>query len=112
MLHRIIAKGAGGGQGSEGTESSKGAEAIVVTELNKTQNLFILVGHLGGNACRKVNSVLSLTYKRLNDKGCTNTHRYLHVSELCIYYSALRILKTAASQINEHHQRPHQCGVC
>lgn len=33
---------------------SKGATAIAVVELTKNQQLYILVGQEGGNACRKV----------------------------------------------------------
>jgi hypothetical protein len=50
----IIARGARGGKGADGMGISKGATAIAVIELSKHQQLYILVGQEGGDACRKV----------------------------------------------------------
>jgi len=50
----IIARGARGGKGADGMGISKGATAIAVVELSKHQQLHILVGQEGGDACRKV----------------------------------------------------------
>lgn len=51
---RIIARGARGGKGADGMGISKGATSIAVVELSKNQDLYILVGQEGGDACRKV----------------------------------------------------------
>lgn len=51
--HRIIAKGAGGGLGSRGLGSSRGALAISVFELRKDEDIHILVGQKGENACTR-----------------------------------------------------------
>lgn len=56
---RIIARGARGGKGADGMGISKGATAIAVVELSKNQQLHILVGQEGGDACRKVRTLLS-----------------------------------------------------
>ncbi|XP_055839664.1 tyrosine-protein kinase receptor [Episyrphus balteatus] len=60
--YTIIAKGASGGLGSGGVGSSRGAMAVSVLELHKNEELYILVGQQGENACIK-----SLTFK---DEGC------------------------------------------
>lgn len=54
MYFSIIARGARGGKGADGMGISKGATAIAVVELTKYQQLHILVGQEGGDACRKV----------------------------------------------------------
>lgn len=54
MCFSIIARGARGGKGADGMGISKGATAIAVVELTKHQQLHILVGQEGGDACRKV----------------------------------------------------------
>lgn len=51
--YRIIAKGAGGGLGSRGLGSSRGALAISVFELRKDEDIHILVGQKGENACTR-----------------------------------------------------------
>lgn len=53
VLNRIIAKGAGGGLGSRGLGSSRGALAISVFELRKDEDIHILVGQKGENACTR-----------------------------------------------------------
>lgn len=50
---RIIAKGAGGGLGSGGVSSSRGAIVSSVLELHKDEEIFILVGQNGEHACIK-----------------------------------------------------------
>lgn len=50
---RIIAKGAGGGLGSRGLGSSRGALAVSVFELHKDEKIYFLVGQKGENACIK-----------------------------------------------------------
>lgn len=50
---RIIAKGAGGGLGSRGVGSSRGALAVSVFELHKDERIYILVGQKGESACIK-----------------------------------------------------------
>lgn len=50
---RIIAKGAGGGLGSRGLGSSRGALAVSVFELHKDERIYVLVGQKGENACIK-----------------------------------------------------------
>ncbi|KAL4127258.1 hypothetical protein QTP88_011437 [Uroleucon formosanum] len=52
-VYTIIARGARGGKGADGMGISKGATAIAVVELSKHQQLHILVGQEGGDACRK-----------------------------------------------------------
>ncbi|XP_031622043.1 ALK tyrosine kinase receptor isoform X2 [Contarinia nasturtii] len=51
--YTIIAKGAGGGLGSRGIGSSRGALAISVFELHKDEKIYILVGQKGESACMK-----------------------------------------------------------
>ncbi|XP_011203998.2 tyrosine-protein kinase receptor [Bactrocera dorsalis] len=51
--YTIIAKGASGGLGSGGVGSSRGAMAVSVLELHKNEELYILVGQQGENACIK-----------------------------------------------------------
>ncbi|XP_053962484.1 tyrosine-protein kinase receptor [Anastrepha ludens] len=55
--YTIIAKGASGGLGSGGVGSSRGAMAVAVLELHKNEELYILVGQQGENACIKSLSV-------------------------------------------------------
>lgn len=50
---RIIAKGAGGGLGSGGVSSSRGAIVSSVIELHKDEEIYILVGQNGEHACIK-----------------------------------------------------------
>ena len=50
---RIIAKGAGGGLGSGGVSSSRGAIVSSVIELHKDEEIYILVGQSGEHACIK-----------------------------------------------------------
>lgn len=57
MVFSIIARGARGGKGADGMGISKGATAIAIVELSKNQQLYILVGQEGGDACRKVRIV-------------------------------------------------------
>lgn len=52
-FYRIISKGAGGGLGSRGLGSSRGALAISVFELHKDEEIYILVGQKGEDACTK-----------------------------------------------------------
>lgn len=52
-VFRIIAKGAGGGLGSRGLGSSRGALAVSVFELHKDERIYVLVGQKGENACIK-----------------------------------------------------------
>jgi anaplastic lymphoma kinase len=51
--YTIIAKGAGGGMGSGGVGSSRGAVAVSVLELHKDEEIYILVGQSGEDACIK-----------------------------------------------------------
>ncbi|XP_017466502.1 PREDICTED: ALK tyrosine kinase receptor [Rhagoletis zephyria] len=51
--YTIIAKGASGGLGSGGVGSSRGAMAVAILELHKNEELYILVGQQGENACIK-----------------------------------------------------------
>lgn len=62
FLNRIIAKGAGGGLGSRGIGSSRGALAVSVFELHKDEDIYFLVGQQGEHACIK-----SFGYR---DKDC------------------------------------------
>lgn len=62
-FYSIIAKGASGGLGSGGVGSSRGAMAVSVLELHKNEELYILVGQQGENACIK-----SLSASR--EEGC------------------------------------------
>lgn len=55
---RIIAKGAGGGRGSDGFGSSRGASARIVLELFKGEKIYTLVGQEGASACYKVAIIL------------------------------------------------------
>lgn len=50
---RFIVKGASGGLGSTGVGSSRGAVAVAVLELHKNEELYLLVGQKGENACSK-----------------------------------------------------------
>lgn len=47
-------EGASGGKGSGGMGSSRGAMVRVVIELRKGQEVYMLVGQEGTNACIKV----------------------------------------------------------
>lgn len=49
--YRIIAKGAGGGLGSGGVGSSRGTIISSVIEFHKDEEIHILVGQSGENAC-------------------------------------------------------------
>ncbi|XP_055704589.1 tyrosine-protein kinase receptor [Phlebotomus papatasi] len=51
--YTIVAKGAGGGLGSGGVGSSRGAMAVTVIELHKDEEIFVLVGQSGEHACIK-----------------------------------------------------------
>uniref|UniRef100_A0A182YCB4 receptor protein-tyrosine kinase n=1 Tax=Anopheles stephensi TaxID=30069 RepID=A0A182YCB4_ANOST len=51
--YTIIAKGAGGGLGSGGVGSSRGAMVLSVLELHKDEEIYILVGQSGEHACIK-----------------------------------------------------------
>jgi len=53
FISSVIAKGAGGGLGSGGIGSSRGAVSVAVLELHKNEELYILVGQQGENACIK-----------------------------------------------------------
>lgn len=53
FFRRIIAKGAGGGLGSGGVSSSRGAIISSVIELHKDEEIYILVGQNGEHACIK-----------------------------------------------------------
>lgn len=59
---RVIARGARGGKGADGMGISKGATSIAVVEMIKHQQLYILVGQEGGDACRKVRARLRTVY--------------------------------------------------
>lgn len=52
-IYRIIAKGAGGGLGSGGVGSSRGAMAISVLELHLDEEIHFLIGQKGEHACIK-----------------------------------------------------------
>ncbi|KAG4074940.1 hypothetical protein HA402_009365, partial [Bradysia odoriphaga] len=60
--YTVIAKGAGGGLGSGGVGSSRGALAVSVLELHKDEEIYFLVGQKGEHACIK-----SMGYR---DKEC------------------------------------------
>lgn len=53
FVFSIIAKGAGGGLGSRGFGSSRGALAVSIFELHKDEKIYILVGQQGESACIK-----------------------------------------------------------
>lgn len=57
--YSIIAKGASGGLGFTENGTSHGAVATVVVELEKGQNIFVLVGQKGTGSCLKVTNNLS-----------------------------------------------------
>ncbi|XP_077284525.1 anaplastic lymphoma kinase isoform X2 [Arctopsyche grandis] len=57
--YTIIVHGAGGGLGSGGTGSSRGASVMALLELRKGQVLYALVGQQGSSACIKTLSVLT-----------------------------------------------------
>lgn len=61
----IIAKGASGGLGSGGVSSSRGAIVSSVIELHKDEEIYVLVGQMGENACIK--SMGS------HDEGCSSS---------------------------------------
>ncbi|ALC42076.1 Alk [Drosophila busckii] len=65
--YTIIAKGASGGLGSGGVGSSRGSVAVAVLELHKNEELYILVGQQGENACIKSMG----THK---EAGCGSEH--------------------------------------
>ncbi|XP_073844464.1 anaplastic lymphoma kinase isoform X3 [Musca autumnalis] len=52
-FYTFIVKGASGGLGSTGVGSSRGAVAVAVLELHKNEELYLLVGQQGENACSK-----------------------------------------------------------
>lgn len=54
LSFRIIVKGAGGGLGSAGVGSSRGASVMSVLELHKNEEIYVLVGQSGEHACIKV----------------------------------------------------------
>lgn len=51
--YSVIAKGAGGGLGSGGVGSSRGALATSVLELKRDEEIYVLVGQTGEHACIK-----------------------------------------------------------
>ena len=53
LFFSIIAKGAGGGLGSGGVGSSRGAIVISVLELHKNEEINLLIGQKGEAACLK-----------------------------------------------------------
>lgn len=61
-FNRVIVKGAGGGLGSGGVGSSRGALAVSVLELHKDEEIYFLIGQKGEHACIK-----SMGYR---DKEC------------------------------------------
>lgn len=67
MHYRVIAKGAGGGLGSSGVGSSRGAKVVGILELHKDEDIYILVGQHGEHACFK-----SMGYR---DKECQPINR-------------------------------------
>ncbi|KAM7344585.1 anaplastic lymphoma kinase [Cochliomyia hominivorax] len=72
-FYTFIVKGASGGLGSGGVGSSRGAVAVAVLELHKNEELYILVGQQGENACIK-----SLGYK---EDGCGSNDPDLDLSK-------------------------------
>ncbi|XP_058055308.1 tyrosine-protein kinase receptor [Anopheles bellator] len=69
--YTIIAKGAGGGLGSGGVGSSRGAMVLSVLELHKDEEIYILVGQSGEHACIK-----SMGYR---DESCELRNKALTV---------------------------------
>ncbi|KFB50191.1 AGAP012070-PA-like protein [Anopheles sinensis] len=67
--YTIIAKGAGGGLGSGGVGSSRGAMVLSVLELHKDEEIYILVGQSGEHACIK-----SMGYR---DESCEMRNKQL-----------------------------------
>ncbi|KAH8298472.1 hypothetical protein KR044_005153 [Drosophila immigrans] len=65
--YTIIAKGASGGLGSGGVGSSRGSVAVAVLELHKNEELYLLVGQQGENACIKSMSIHK-------EAGCGTEH--------------------------------------
>jgi anaplastic lymphoma kinase len=63
-IFSIIAKGASGGLGSGGVSSSRGAIVSSVIELHKDEEIYVLVGQMGENACIKSMGI--------HDEGCTS----------------------------------------
>lgn len=53
LVRRLIVKGAGGGLGSGGVGSSRGARAVSVLELHKDEEIHFLIGQKGEHACIK-----------------------------------------------------------
>lgn len=53
LIDLPLDKGAGGGLGSRGIGSSRGALAVSVFELHKDEDIYILVGQQGEHACVK-----------------------------------------------------------
>lgn len=53
-MSSLIVYGASGGKGSSGMGSSRGAVIRTVVELNKGQELYMLVGQEGTDACIRV----------------------------------------------------------
>ena len=64
IFYRIIAKGAGGGLGSGGVGSSRGAIVISVLELHKNEEINLLIGQKGEAACLK-------SMSPQDDEGCS-----------------------------------------
>ncbi|XP_049291749.1 tyrosine-protein kinase receptor isoform X1 [Anopheles funestus] len=69
--YTIIAKGAGGGLGSGGVGSSRGAMVLSVLELHKDEEIYILVGQSGEHACIK-----SMGYR---DESCEMRNKQLNM---------------------------------
>lgn len=68
FVHRIIVKGAGGGLGSGGVSSSRGAIVSSVIELHKDEEIYILVGQSGEHACVKSMGMQDESCATLNSK--------------------------------------------
>uniref|UniRef100_A0A1B0CWR4 receptor protein-tyrosine kinase n=1 Tax=Lutzomyia longipalpis TaxID=7200 RepID=A0A1B0CWR4_LUTLO len=78
--YTIVAKGAGGGLGSGGVGSSRGAMAVTVIELHKDEEIFVLVGQSGEHACIKSmgyrdESCEPISDSREDDRYTSKTHK-------------------------------------
>lgn len=74
LVLRIIAKGAGGGLGSGGVSSSRGAIISSVIELHKDEEIYILVGQNGEHACIKSMG--------LQDASCATENKYSETNKV------------------------------
>uniref|UniRef100_A0A182HPI8 receptor protein-tyrosine kinase n=1 Tax=Anopheles arabiensis TaxID=7173 RepID=A0A182HPI8_ANOAR len=84
--YTIIAKGAGGGLGSGGVGSSRGAMVLSVLELHKDEEIYILVGQSGEHACIK-----SMGYR---DESCETRNKQLNLDTTWMHSKTQQVKNT------------------